>query len=466
MLRGYHGYKYAWLPAMVLLFLFLAAAHVASAGAPNDGSINRSTVPPSSGGGNLAPDSPGNDAFLELVPAYNAPDNGGAAIVGQRFVLELWVNSGSHTDLTSLQAYMTFTQQTLQNVRADRIETTCTPSTGFTGDYTTFDASLQNEVCNGPSPCRFRSISIFPGSISFSSAALFKCHEGCAGTFRVAEIGLCAAAPGPAAIRWQFDDKGIGSRDTQIIDYNNRQAQNRFLFTDYTIEVVGGTLFTPNPIATPPVPTSSPTRVPESTQPPYPTNGLPPALTHVPAIQPDCLNGFLDVGNGDFFSAAVRNLYCLGSLTGYADGTFRPYDYTSRGQLAKIVVLASGWTVNMGGGPHFVDTPAGSPFYGYIETASNRGIITGYSDGTFRWSDHVTRGQLCKVIALSQRWDLVTAGGPHFSDVSESNPFYAFVETAFNHGTISGYSDGTFRPGNNATRGQISVIAYRALTSP
>ena len=36
----------------------------------------------------------------------------------------------------------------------------------------------------------------------------------------------------------------------------------------------------------------------------------------------------------------------------------------------------------------------------------------------------------------------------HFSDVPTTNPFYPFVETAYNHSIISGYSDGTFRPNN------------------
>ena len=48
--------------------------------------------------------------------------------------------------------------------------------------------------------------------------------------------------------------------------------------------------------------------------------------------------------------------------------------------------------------------------------------------------------------------------------------FYTFIETAYQHGIISGYSCGgdclEFRPGNNATRGQICVIVYRALTAP
>ena len=67
---------------------------------------------------------------------------------------------------------------------------------------------------------------------------------------------------------------------------------------------------------------------------------------------------------------------------------------------------------------------------------------------------------------LSEGWATNLAGGPHFTDVPSSNPFYVFVETAYNHSIISGYSDSTFRPGNNATRGQISKIVYQAITQP
>ena len=90
--------------------------------------------------------------------------------------------------------------------------------------------------------------------------------------------------------------------------------------------------------------------------------------------------------------------------------------------------------------------PAEQPFYTFIETAFNHGIISGYADGTFRPGANVTRGQFRKIIVGAQGWAIDTSGGPHFSDVPPSNPFYAFVETAFNHGIISGYADGTFRP--------------------
>ncbi len=175
---------------------------------------------------------------------------------------------------------------------------------------------------------------------------------------------------------------------------------------------------------------------------------------------------FADVNPGDYFYEAVQYLACHGAISGYSDGTFRPYNNTTRGQLSKIVVLAEGWTVNTTGGPHFSDVPESNPFYTYIETAYHHGVISGYSDGTFRWGNNVTRGQLSKIIVIAEQWAIDTTGGPHFSDVPQSDPFYGFVETAYNHEIISGYSDGTFRPGNNATRGQISKIVYNAITGP
>jgi len=173
---------------------------------------------------------------------------------------------------------------------------------------------------------------------------------------------------------------------------------------------------------------------------------------------------FTDVYTTDYFYQAVEYLYCHGAISGYADGSFRPYKYTTRGQLSKIVVLSEGWPLYTTGGPHFSDVQADNPFYSYIETAYNHSVISGYADGTFRWGNNVTRGQLSKIVVLCEGWPLDTTGGPHFSDVPPASVFYDYVETAYNHSIISGYSDGSFLPGNNATRGQISKIVYNAVT--
>jgi hypothetical protein len=70
---------------------------------------------------------------------------------------------------------------------------------------------------------------------------------------------------------------------------------------------------------------------------------------------------------------------------------------------------------------------------------------------------------LAKIIVLARGWTLANPSVPTFSDVPVGSPFFQHVETAVQHQIISGYADGTFKPGNNATRGQISKILYNAL---
>jgi hypothetical protein len=50
--------------------------------------------------------------------------------------------------------------------------------------------------------------------------------------------------------------------------------------------------------------------------------------------------------------------------------------------------------------------------------------------------------------------------------VAPGSTFYDWIETAYNHAIISGYADGTFRPTNPATRGQICKIVYNAIAAP
>ena len=203
---------------------------------------------------------------------------------------------------------------------------------------------------------------------------------------------------------------------------------------------------------------------------PTPLTPLPtatPSPTHTPSPPPTatpCVVTFTDVYPTDYFYQPVLYLACHGIVSGYADGTFRPYTNTIRGQLAKIVVLAEGWPIDTSGGPHFADVPPANSFYDVIETAYRHGIISGYADGTFGWGADVTRAQLCKIVVLAQAWPIDTSGGPHFADVPPTNPFYGVIETAYHHGIISGYADGTIGWGAAATRGQIAQIVYLART--
>lgn len=191
-----------------------------------------------------------------------------------------------------------------------------------------------------------------------------------------------------------------------------------------------------------------------------------------PTVTP-CAMPFTDVHPTDYFYEAVRYLYCEGAISGYGT-VFLPYNLTTRGQLTKIVTLAEGWTIYTPPTPTFRDVPTTNAFYTYIETAYHQGVISGYGCGTgcleFRPGNNVTRAQLSKIIVSAEGWASYTPPSPTFRDVPSTDPFYTFIETAYYHSIISGYSCGTgcleFRPSANATRGQICKIVYLAVTAP
>jgi hypothetical protein len=170
---------------------------------------------------------------------------------------------------------------------------------------------------------------------------------------------------------------------------------------------------------------------------------------------------FTDVTVGNTFYANIMCLACQGFISGYSDGTFRPNNEVTRGQLAKIVANAAGFNEPVSG-QTFTDVPPTHTFYPFIERMAARGVIGGYADGTFRPGNNASRGQIAKIVSNAAGYS-EPVSGQTFTDVAPGSTFYEFVERLSVRGVIGGYSDGTFRPGNNATRGQTSKIVSNAF---
>ena len=133
---------------------------------------------------------------------------------------------------------------------------------------------------------------------------------------------------------------------------------------------------------------------------------------NLPDVQPP-QPSFADVPTTHPFYSYVEAAYAAGIMTGYACGGpgepcdpqnrpyFRPDNMVTRGQLSKMTALAFGFNEPVSG-QTFSDVPPSNPFYVYIERMARRGIIGGYSDGTFRPNNPVTRGQACKIVDNSR----------------------------------------------------------------
>jgi hypothetical protein len=161
-----------------------------------------------------------------------------------------------------------------------------------------------------------------------------------------------------------------------------------------------------------------------------------------PAAQP-AGQPFTDVPPSAPFYAPILGLHTRAGLSGYADGMFRPGAAVTRGQVAKIVAQAAGYQDAIPADRQtFRDVPPGSVFWRPIEQAAAHGIISGYADGTFRPGAAVTRGQLVKMVANAAGYSEPPARDT-FADVGPASPWYAYVERAAWRDVISGYSCGS-----------------------
>ncbi|HST04829.1 MAG TPA: S-layer homology domain-containing protein [Chloroflexia bacterium] len=228
-------------------------------------------------------------------------------------------------------------------------------------------------------------------------------------------------------------------------------------------------------------------------------NGVPcpPTLTPTPIPTPRCPGErFTDVCPGDYFYQHVLDLNDLGIIAGYntappCDGPahipcFKPGNWSTRGQIAKIVSLAAGFNEDVTG-QTFEDVPPDHTFYQYIERMASRGIINGYpcggpdepcnanNDPYFRPGNTVSRGQLTKMVSIAFDFN-EPVGDQAFEDVRPGQTFYDYVQRLAARDIISGYPCGIvqdpcsprflpyFHPAENITRGQIAKVVNLART--
>ncbi|WP_248513573.1 S-layer homology domain-containing protein, partial [Sporosarcina sp. NCCP-2222] len=97
-------------------------------------------------------------------------------------------------------------------------------------------------------------------------------------------------------------------------------------------------------------------------------------------------------------------------------------------------------------------------FYDAVMKYTEAGMMSGYPDGTFKPGQNITRQDAAKLLALVLDLDMNQVVDPGFKDVSKSHPYYRYIAALVEAGIISGYEDNTFRPDDSLTRAQMAKI--------
>ena len=161
----------------------------------------------------------------------------------------------------------------------------------------------------------------------------------------------------------------------------------------------------------------------------------------------------------------IAKLIEYGIVSGYTDGTFKPENYIIRAEFCSMIVnaleKACGYSLNVG--DTFCDI-VGHWGEKDISKLTACGIVNGFEDGTFKPDQNITRGQ-ASIMASNM---LLYCG----IGMRDSNGFpdiighYAerHIKSLKAFGVVNGYEDGLFRPDNELTRGQAAICVANCLT--
>lgn len=227
-----------------------------------------------------------------------------------------------------------------------------------------------------------------------------------------------------------------------------------------------------------PIPPSSaiPSSVPPSSEPPstLPPSSAPPSVVPPSSVPP------LSVPPSDVVAPPVQELFPdvpqshpnreaiawakqRGIISGYADGTFKPERVVSRVEALKMVFLTFGTApADNGIASGFPDLDEGAWYLPFVRSAVAEKIVVGYSDGRFRPDRTVSRVELIKIAFKQQRVNIYDTGaGLRFTDMSIGRWFVPYVNLTLLAKLTDDTAGTAFRPDEGMARQDVAEFLFR-----
>lgn len=206
---------------------------------------------------------------------------------------------------------------------------------------------------------------------------------------------------------------------------------------------------------------SNPSEPTPGTGPSIPSTGTdtvtPPAPEPAAPQDPPAIVSFIDTTN-HWAKTSIDVLIAKGLLTGYSDGTFRPDLGLTRAEAIKVITTYLGLEGQVSS---FKDVASTHWANAFIGAAAQAGLMTGYMDGTFRPNEKISRSELAALI--TRAFKLTGTGNTSFKDVKGNNWSYKYIDALASNKITTGYADGTFKPERETTRAEFATMIARLL---
>ncbi len=164
---------------------------------------------------------------------------------------------------------------------------------------------------------------------------------------------------------------------------------------------------------------------------------------------------FTDVKENDTYYIASRYLSDKGVINGYVDGTFKPNQDITRAELLKIIFEGNKSETKNPNTNCFPDVGYQEWYSKYICTAKNSKIISGYDDGNFKPNKTVNKAEALKILGEFYKWEM--------TNKSNEAWYSKYIDFSKNRNLL--INSENFDPSENMSRGEISETLYRYLAN-
>lgn len=171
---------------------------------------------------------------------------------------------------------------------------------------------------------------------------------------------------------------------------------------------------------------------------------------------------FTDVPSTHWAHEAIDSISKRGLINGYSDGTYKLNEPITRAQAAKIVALATNAKPSATFKPAFKDIKPTHGSYDHIRALTEKNIFT--NSGTFNPNAPLTRAQMAKILTLSYRIIVDNNDLIAFNDVRKLNDNYGYITTLAELDITTTPAGGNYKPNDAVTRAQMAAFIQRATT--
>lgn len=156
----------------------------------------------------------------------------------------------------------------------------------------------------------------------------------------------------------------------------------------------------------------------------------------------------------------------LGVINPSSEGEYTPDQAIRRWEFMRYINRAFGFAEKAS--INFTDVEEGSTYYEVVQVAVKYGYINGVGNSKMDPLGTLTREQAATILGRLHKYtpstDLSVLNS--FTDKNKLSDYSkSYVAEAVSKGYINGYTDGSFKPQGNITRGEIAKILYYFLGS-